>query len=716
MKRVSHSVKRSKKAIHSSFTSTSYTVNPIEQWVDDSWLSILKGFCRDTLSLLDSKSLDYIACWKILEAVSPQDAFSVLCGLERVSLTEYEGSATGLFVRRQLRAFSRRFYLSGSDQTSLQEIALQEFRDNQSRLEVFNSSDYLDSLPDDVKVVLNTAKLILFRSGLGDFSDQDLLDGLRMGPGASIGIGGSDTTLYRKFIEGPLSGSYDCIDFVSAALSSDPVLCQIIKTSGISFDAVSVSNGQFVPKKWNEVRFIATEPSLHMLVQQSIARHMTTCLRNLGINLETGQFTHRELARRGSIDGLLCTLDLRKASDSNSVALVQRQLDFAPGLLAGLMASRSEAVSVVIGETSTVIPLQCIATMGNAYTFPLQTLLYFSIVRACCPDGKVSAYGDDIVFPARYYPTVVRVLELVGLLVNQDKSFSTGNFRESCGGDYFHGCDVRPVSPDRPETLGKKGFVSWLCSFHNTLRDKLLNHGLPDDWVHTIEAFSYLFSPFHQKTGGKQWVNFVPSSYPDSSGITCDFHHIYSDDWLTLLDLPYTAYPLRVKRLADLPSLTSTARVSGSLSPNGPAAVSDWRFRFLVNVPKQRTIDSEDVYYAFSASRASYANSLEFALRGIWAASSASWLLGASRWLGLSPGPLLRPAFSRWLLRVAGGASSAPPVVRLVRRRGSPPSLVVSLRGSPCVSLSVGFASSGWPSGAPGWGGLVPSGVFAGGF
>jgi hypothetical protein len=58
---------------------------------------------------------------------------------------------------------------------------------------------------------------------------------------------------------------------------------------------------------------------------------------------------------------------------------------------------------------------------------------------------SVSLYGDDIIVPTATAVSVVGGLESFGLKVNIRKSFWTGEFRESCGGDYFRGLDVTPV-------------------------------------------------------------------------------------------------------------------------------------------------------------------------------------------------------------------------------------------------------------------------------
>ena len=88
--------------------------------------------------------------------------------------------------------------------------------------------------------------------------------------------------------------------------------------------------------------------------------------------------------------------------------------------------------------------------MGNAFTFELETLIFWCLTRAVVEElqlsqnGRVFAYGDDIICPTEAVPLLYKVLDFCGFTVNTEKSFTSGPFRESCGGDYFLGFDIRP--------------------------------------------------------------------------------------------------------------------------------------------------------------------------------------------------------------------------------------------------------------------------------
>jgi hypothetical protein len=89
--------------------------------------------------------------------------------------------------------------------------------------------------------------------------------------------------------------------------------------------------------------------------------------------------------------------------------------------------------------------------MGNATTFPVQSLVFWAI---CCASlqyhgfhqpGAVFVFGDDIIIPTQAAEFIVDDLESFGLVVNRTKSFWRGAFRESCGVDAFNGVNVTPV-------------------------------------------------------------------------------------------------------------------------------------------------------------------------------------------------------------------------------------------------------------------------------
>jgi len=216
-----------------------------------------------------------------------------------------------------------------------------------------------------------------------------------------------------------------------------------------------------VPKTLKTPRIIAVEPSYMMLRQQQVAKFMMTYLereyRFKGAIRFTDQTVNRDRARRGSIDGSLATIDLSDASDLVSNDLVKRIFKVAPSFLEMIQAARSNAAKVPGFGT---VSLNKYASQGSALCFPIEAMVFYTIVvasvlkfqgvlpstrRIADITAKVSVYGDDIIVPSETAEFVMDALETYGLKVNQEKSFHTGLFRESCGGDYYAGVDITPV-------------------------------------------------------------------------------------------------------------------------------------------------------------------------------------------------------------------------------------------------------------------------------
>jgi hypothetical protein len=175
----------------------------------------------------------------------------------------------------------------------------------------------------------------------------------------------------------------------------------------------------------------------------------------------TDQGPNRDLARVGSLDGSLATLDLSEASDRVSNQLVQILTSGYTHLSDAVQSCRSLRADV---PGHGIIPLTKFASMGSALCFPIEAMVFLTIVfmgieRAHGTKfheqtiksyhGRVRIFGDDIIVPKEYARSVSESLELFGLKVNRHKSFWNGNFRESCGKDYFRGRDVTTVKVRR---------------------------------------------------------------------------------------------------------------------------------------------------------------------------------------------------------------------------------------------------------------------------
>jgi hypothetical protein len=220
---------------------------------------------------------------------------------------------------------------------------------------------------------------------------------------------------------------------------------------GVDLISIEVVPGNVmftVPKKTDIDRVSCKEPDLNMFVQKGIGNFLRRrLLSRAGISLND-QSKNRKLARIGSIDGSLATLDLSSASDSVTTALVAEML---PVCWYTLLDSVRSPVTLVRGEEHVN---EMFSSMGNGYTFELESLLFYVITRATVYfegiKGIVSIYGDDIICPTPVVRELTWTLKYFGFTVNLEKSFYEGPFRESCGGHYWDGIDITPFYLKRP--------------------------------------------------------------------------------------------------------------------------------------------------------------------------------------------------------------------------------------------------------------------------
>ncbi len=248
-----------------------------------------------------------------------------------------------------------------------------------------------------------------------------------------------------------------------------------------------------VPKTLKTPRIIAIEPTCMQYTQQAMLEAVTEyihgddLLRCILGWLDRGP--NMDLARQGSLDGSLATLDLSEASDRVSNQQVRALLAPWPHLSEAVDACRSRKADV---QGHGEIRLAKFASMGSALTFAIEgivftTLVFLGMERALSTTmtpalikryrHRVRVFGDDIIVPVDMAQRVIDTLELFGLKVNRDKSFWNGKFRESCGGDYYDGHDISLVRVRQPFPTSREQHVSELVATV-ALRNHLFDRGM----------------------------------------------------------------------------------------------------------------------------------------------------------------------------------------------------------------------------------------------
>lgn len=276
----------------------------------------------------------------------------------------------------------------------------------------------------------------------------------RFGPGSSTQHPKSTACAPIKLARTP-SIAANTVHLAAEMLSSTGWASACDSTLSVELHASRV---KFVPKSAKTDRTMNQEPTANGMWQLGLGDMLHQLLRTLGIDL-ADQSPNQRAALYGSINQRLATVDLSSASDTIALRLVEYLF---PREWYDLFYALSTRMATL--PSGQVINLEKVSTMGNGFTFPLETLIFWAIASACQeavtvpkPVPRVLAYGDDIIIAVQAVPLLKEVFTAVGFTLNTEKSFSAGRFRESCGKDYADGIDVRPFSincdpviPERP--------------------------------------------------------------------------------------------------------------------------------------------------------------------------------------------------------------------------------------------------------------------------
>jgi hypothetical protein len=223
----------------------------------------------------------------------------------------------------------------------------------------------------------------------------------------------------------------------------------------------------YVPKDSETDRMVVPQLNGDIFLQYPVGFAIEVMLTHYGLDITKQQTKQREMARIGStFDNLdafefslkrrrprWCTIDATSASDIIGQELYKRC--FPDCLYKYMNDCRPLNLKSSLGDTTRI---EAMAMMGNAYCFPGMTLIFACLVQAIYEDMGIpvrdsygnlnfGVYGDDIIVDVTAYDTVIRVMSELYMVPNRTKSFSYMFFRESCGGDFFGGYNIRPVMP-----------------------------------------------------------------------------------------------------------------------------------------------------------------------------------------------------------------------------------------------------------------------------
>jgi hypothetical protein len=299
-----------------------------------------------------------------------------------------------------------------------------------------------------------------------------------------------------------------------------PALGRLLQFYGVDltsckFKCVERNVIALVLKNWETYRTIAKEATHSLPFQLALDGWFKTKLRRWGINLKS-QEKNQEFARLGSIDGSFATVDLEMASDTCSFNAVALLLPFDWFQL--LCQFRSSSFSAPWG-TGTYAKF---SSMGNGYTFTLETLIFAAACRAV-GSRQYAVYGDDIALESDLVPNLVTLLNFLGFRVNDAKSFYNpeSRFRESCGCDYYKGQLVTPFYlRECPKESDKAGMSHSL----NGLIGAAMVPGPLWSWAaDTVSRLGLRLVPWNEDSRSGVWI--TPHLAWRTKRLKVDRHH-----------------------------------------------------------------------------------------------------------------------------------------------------------------------------------------------
>lgn len=408
-----------------------------------------------------------------------------------------------------------------------------------------------------IRAVLSTAVREIHNLLGNAIDSREWLYACRFGPGAFLHTSAKGlTSLYDKLQVRP-SVSHDMKGLGALLVTSQPQWARSVTDSEIpafwpiirdsDLDLVPGNRIAFVPKTAVTDRTIAIEPLLNVYAQLGIGKVIRRRLKKVWSLDLSQQEPNQELAKEGSIDGSLATIDLSSASDTVARELVRYML---PDSWFHILDLTRSKVGLLDKKW---IRYEKFSSMGNGFTFELETLIFLSLALACVSElglssEKVRVYGDDIIVPVQAYDSLVEVLAFCGFTVNSAKSFKSGLFRESCGKDYFNGIDVRPFF--QKECLDEIQHLFRLANGIRMLayrRSNLMgcDRRLLKPWTTVVRAIPRSVA-LHLR---------VPCYAGDSDGIKCNWDESQTssflqsnlDGWEGVSGLRYQSTPIQVR-------------------------------------------------------------------------------------------------------------------------------------------------------------------------
>lgn len=292
--------------------------------------------------------------------------------------------------------------------------------------------------------VLHRATRRIIGKILGEFNPRRFFDVPDWGPGASTLMKRSDASPEEKF-QSEIGITRDLYDLITEPMLEifSPIWFKQLKKAG--YPSFQVGNKVITVKKdATSSRVIAKEPGINLFFQKAMGIMIEEALLPWGVDIHS-QSKNAHMSRKASLTGSHVTVDFSSASDMNARYMVESVL---PARWFHVMDALRSHYGWLEGVP---VPIfwEKFSSMGNGFTFPLETLIFFASAKAVaeylgCKES-IAVYGDDVIIPSSCFELYSELVKFYGFSINPKKTHSEGWFRESCGAHYYSGRDITPV-------------------------------------------------------------------------------------------------------------------------------------------------------------------------------------------------------------------------------------------------------------------------------
>lgn len=385
----------------------------------------------------------------------------------------------------------------------LEELTNKKFLETQSRIAVLKPSTYRST------IVLKKARSIITEI-LGKYDLDEHRQLCKFGKRASVGCPAAKSYLDFRLSQ-PLTGSREHISWFKNHLKTDKLLSEVIQECSGKEPEYQICNELTltnVPKSYKSLRTIMPNTTIGGFYTYGLGKVIQNRLSSVGLHIPNLQNKHRLYVKEYSRTRTHVTADLSAASDSFTCGLLNKLL---PRPWFNVLNFGRIKHFKMDGRK---YHLESFMTMGIGFTFQLQTLCFYGILKAIevlsKVSGRISVYGDDLIYPQRMHNYVTKIFSDIGFILNSDKTFNLEEFRESCGSDCYCGYDVRPFQPEGAGRL--------LSSRPYTMLVYKTINGLLRRWseYEIGKTLQFLYNEILRIDNA---VLQVPPSYPDYSGV-----------------------------------------------------------------------------------------------------------------------------------------------------------------------------------------------------